>query len=700
MSEFVLEIGTEEIPARMAPPAAAQLRTLFLGELTETLKVALDEGGTVASFCTPRRLVLVARGLPARQPDRVEEKIGPAKNVAFDAAGQPTKAGQGFARGQGVDPSALTVVETPKGAYVCVRREVVGQPLAALLGDVLPRICARLHFPKSMRWGTEPTAFVRPIHWIVALFDGAVVPFSYAGVTSGRESRGHRFLAPTPFPVSGADDLLARLAEAHVVLDPAERRRRIVADIERLAESAGGRIVANDALLDEVVNLVESPQTTLGHFDAGFLAVPKDVLISAMAKHQRYFSIETPDGSLVNAFCVVNNTRARDMATVTAGNERVLEGRLEDARFFFDDDRRRPLAHFLPALGERVFLKGLGSVRAKSERVAALSAALADTLAPAARETARRAAELSKADLPTQVVGEFPDLQGVMGREYARLSGEPEAVATAIFEHYLPRSADDILPATDAGAIVSLADKADSIVGCFGLGLTPTATQDPYALRRQALGIVRVLVDRGWTVSLTTLLVPAIAGYGDLLKKAPQPLLDEILTFFDGRLRAMLRETYPVDVVDAVLSTGSEYVLDAIEKVKALATLKAQSDFEPLAIAFKRVGNILDKAGIRLPAGAADAAAAAALVEPAERALAAAHEAAARDVAALLERRDFAAALRRVTELRPAVDAFFDGVMVMAEDEGLRAARVGLLQSIDATFRRIADFGRIQLEKG
>jgi len=693
MSEFVLEIGTEEIPARMGPPAAAQLRTLFLAELADTLKVALADGGAVESYGTPRRLVLVARGLPARQPDRVEEKIGPAKAVAFDATGQPTKAGQGFARGQGVDPSELTVVETPKGAYVCVRRAIAGQPLAALLGDVLTRIVGRLHFPKSMRWGTEPTPFVRPIHWIVALFDGEVVPFSYAGVASGRESRGHRFLAPAPFPVTGPDDLLARLTGAHVVLDPAERRRRVVADIERLAESAGGRVVENDALLEEVVNLVEDPQTTLGRFDAAFLTVPKEVLISAMAKHQRYFAVETPDGKLVNAFCVVANTRARDMDVVTRGNMRVLEGRLEDARFFFDDDRRKRLADFLPALDDRVFLKGLGSVRAKSERVAALSLALADALAPAARETARRAAELSKADLPTQVVGEFPDLQGVMGREYARLSGEPEAVATAIFEHYLPRSAEDILPATDAGAIVSLADKADSIAGCFGLGLTPTATQDPYALRRQALGIIRVLVDRGWTVSLRTLLAPAIAGYGALLKKAPEPLLDEILAFFDGRLRALLRDTYPADVVDAVLATGSEQVLDAIERVKALATLKAQPDFEPLAVAFKRVGNITKDQAARTPQPAA-------LVEPAERALHAAHEAAARDVEALLARRDFAGALRRVTELKPAVDAFFDGVMVMAEDEALRAARIGLLQSIGATFRRIADFGRIQVERG
>ena len=691
MSEFLFELGTEEIPARMAPPAAAQLRALFARELEETLKLAAT--GTVETFCTPRRLVLVARGLPTRQPDRVEEKVGPAKAVAFDAEGRPTKAGQGFARGQGVDPSELTLLETPKGEYVCVRKTIAGQPVAALLPAVLARIIGKLHFPKSMRWGTEPTAFVRPVHWIVALFDGEVVPFGYASVEAGRETRGHRFLAPPPFAVTGADDFLTRLAEAHVVLDPAERERRVTLDLARLGREAGGRVIDNPALLAEVIHLVEEPVTTLGHFDAAYLEVPKEVLISAMAKHQRFFAIETEDGRLTNAFCVTSNTRARDVARVTRGNERVLRARLDDARFFFNDDRKRTLEAFLPALEQRVFLKGLGSVRDKSERVAALSVALADLLAPAAKATAHRAALLSKADLPTQVVGEFPDLQGVMGREYARLSGEPEAVAVAIFEHYLPRSADDDLPSTDAGAVVALADKADSIAGCFGLGLTPTATQDPYALRRQALGIVRILSDRGWTVSLRAILRPAIASYADLLQKPADALEDEIVGFFEGRLRAMLRDDHPADVVDAVLATGAEHVLDVLEKVTALSALKAQPDFDPLAAAFKRVGNIIkDQSPQSLRP--------AALLEAAERSLHEAHRAIAADVDTLLAGRSFEAALRRVTELKPAVDAFFDNVMVMAEDEAVRSNRVALLQSIAATFRRIADFGRIQVDKG
>ncbi len=725
--DFVFEIGTEELPARVAPAAAEQLRTLFLKEL-ETLQVA---PGEVKSYCTPRRLVLLSTEMKTRQADRTEEHIGPATRVAFDAEGRPTKAALGFARGHGVEVEDLDRVLTPKGEYVCVRLQISGSPVGRLLETVLPRILTRLQFPKSMRWGAGEQAFVRPIHWLLALFNGQVVPFSFAGVTSGNFTIGHRFMAPDPAEVRGVSDYLAYLGESHVVLDPEERKRRVSGQLLALAEEIGARVIENEALLNEVVHLVEKPTATLGHFDEHFLEMPKEILISAMATHQRYFALARPDGALVNAFAVVSNTDTVSPAAVTRGNERVLRARLDDARFFFAADRKYGIEDYLPGLDERIFLKPLGTVRAKTERTTSLTGRLARLLAPAAEDVAVRAATLSKADLCSRVVQEFPDLQGVMGCEYARLSNESDEVADAIFEHYLPRSADDKLPRGDAGALVSIADKADSIVGCFGIGLAPTATQDPYALRRQALGVLRILAARGWTLPLSTIVGETLETFGGLLYEAHLQLhrerhearnerrrpraggsvhpetqtppagpvgvtrdeFDEqiarvVLEFLRRRLRQLLRADFPTDVIDAVLEIDSERVPDVFGKVKALAELRREPGFEPLALTFKRVGNIIkDHAPEELVETALQA--------PEEKALFATHERIRARVEALLRTREFSRAAVAVAELKPAVDLFFDHVMVMVDDESLRRNRVALLQQIAATFRRLAEFGRI-----
>ncbi len=688
-SELLFEVGTEEIPARMAAPAAEALRTQF----SEACQAAGLPPGEVLAWSTPRRLTLVARGLPARQPDRAEEKLGPAVALAFDAAGAPTKAAQGFARGQGADVGQLEVVHTPKGDYVAVRRVVAGRAAADVLPELLTRGLATLPFPKSMRWGDEPTPFVRPIHWILALLDGSVLDVQYAGVRSGKTSRGHRFLAPAPFEVAGVTDYLTKLRAAHVMLDPAERRATIAEALRHLAAEAGGTAVDDPELLGTVTHLVEWPTATLGHFDAAYLAVPEEILVSAMRNHQKYFAWRDAAGRLRPCFTVVANTPAADMGPITRGNERVLRGRLDDARFFFKSDREKPLADFVAGLGGRTFLKPLGSMHDKVQRLIRLGEALAARLAPEAAALTARAALLCKADLGTAVVGEFPELQGIIGRAYADLDGEPAGVGLAIDEHYRPRFSGDALPTSAAGALLALADKADSIVGCFGVGLVPTGAQDPYALRRQALGIIHILCDRGWLVPLSDILALAADGYAGVVQTARDEWLAKLLEFFRGRLRVLLAADYPADIVDAVLEVSADRPADAIARVRALATIKALPDFEPLAVAFKRVVNITR-------GQAAQPFDAARCVQAEETALFEGSCAVAADVERLVAARDFEGALRAIVSLKPVVDRFFDAVLVMDPNRpDLQANRLGLLQAVGATFRALADFSRLQVEK-
>ena len=683
---FLLEIGTEEIPARMAPAGVAELKTRFL---KEAAALHLDVSD-VRTAVTPRRLVLAVGSIPVRQADVELEVTGPPAKAAF-RDGQPTKAAEGFARGQGVDVGDLYTVDTPKGPYVAVRKHISGRPVAELLQEALPRLISSLPWPKSMRWGREPQAFVRPVHWIVALLGADVIPFEYAGIASGNTTRGHRFMAPTPFTVEGPDDYFARMADASVLLDPEDRRARIQSGVTSLATEAGGQVIADDGLVEEVTQLVEWPVVTLGSFAQDNLALPKEVLITSMRSHQRYFAVEDGDGGLLPRFVVVSNTQTRDPAVVTRGNERVLAARLSDARFFFGEDKKKPLADYVDALEDRIFLAILGTVRAKAERIQSLAAFLAQRLAPDAASTADRAALLCKADLATHMVGEFPDLQGVMGREYARSSGETDEVATAIFEHYLPRFAGDSVPDTDAGAIVSVADKMDSLVGCFGIGLLPTGTQDPYALRRGALGIIHTFQAKGWRLGLSDLISAGIVAYGDKLTRTAEETRADLLDFFRGRLKSMLTAEVATDVVDAVLATGDDVLIDLVAKVRALSTFRQREDFEPLAAAFKRVMNITKGQEVG-PGGPEHTA----LVEEAEVQLLREAETRGEASRKRLVARDFEGALAELALLKPSVDGFFDKVMVMAEDPDVRRNRLALLVQIRSLFSNIADFSRIQ----
>jgi glycyl-tRNA synthetase beta chain len=683
--ELFLEIGTEEIPAGFLPKAMADME----GLIRTAFENAHIEFGTIRTLATPRRLALAVSDVAEKQPTLHTRALGPAKAVAFDADGQPTKAAQGFARGQGVTVEQLTIVETEKGLYLCAEKEQTGRPTAELLTEILPKLLASIPFKKSMRWKDLDVRFARPVHWIVALFDGSVVPFSFGNVASGSQSRGHRFMANNAFPVRDFAHYLEECERHFVIPDPEKRKEIIRREIERVAKTSGGSVLPDEELLEQVAHLVEYPSAVLGTFNPDFLRVPKEVLITSMRSHQRYFSLVDGAGRLLPAFITINNTLTEDPTVVVKGNERVLRARLSDARFFFEEDQKIKLETRVEALKSVVYQAKLGTSYEKMERFRALAEGLAEELAPTLREKTARAAYLCKADLVSGMVGEFPEVQGVMGREYALLEGEDLAVATAIAEHYLPIQAGGELPAGDIGAFVSIADKIDTICGCFGVGLIPTGTADPYALRRSAIGVLNILLGRGYRVSLRALVGRSVALLAAKLTRPQSEAEADVLEFIRLRFFNLLTgQGYSQDVVDAALAASFDDPLDALARVKALAELKGRADFEPLAVAFKRVVNII-KGGVTAPVDPA-------LFEaPCEGALFAALQAAGDEVASCVGRGAYGEALRTIAALRDPVDAFFTGVMVMAPDERVRTNRLALLTQVARLFAGIADFARI-----
>lgn len=498
MAEFIFEIGCEEIPARFIRPAETSILKMFEKRIAEA-EIACGE---IRTFGTPRRLGLLAEGLETVQADRVEVVIGPKVEICFDADGNPTKVAQGFARGQGVAVEDLKQVEGPKGLCVQATKTVKGKATAELLKETMAYILSHIPFPKSMRWAAYDMTFARPIHWILSLFDGGVIELEYAGVKSGSTSQGHRFMHPEPFNVGSIAELEEGLKQRSVIATFAERREIVRREALRLADSIGGRIMDDGVLLDEVANLVECPVPLLGKFDEEFLEVPKEILIDSMAKHQKYFAVLDEAGELMPRFVVISNTVVADAEVVAAGNARVLRARLSDARFFYDEDRKRSLEEFAAKLSKVTFEERLGSVAEKIDRMKEHIRYMVSFISPEVFEHALRTVDLCKADLLSNVVGEFPSLQGVMGGHYALLQKEDKLVARAIEQHYWPRFADDALPEDAIGAMTALADKMDTVVGCFGVGLKPTGAADPYALRRQALGILRILVEHGYRLPL------------------------------------------------------------------------------------------------------------------------------------------------------------------------------------------------------
>jgi glycyl-tRNA synthetase beta chain len=693
-NELLLEIGTEEIPAAFLPKA--------LGDMEEIIRRELMSGripcGAIRTMGTPRRLVAAVADVAERQEDLVVEKLGPAVGVAFDAAGHPSQAAIGFARGQGLDVSELTTAETPKGRYVCARRLVAGEATEGLLPAILTKVITEIPFRKSMRWSDLDFRFARPIHWLVALYGGRVVPFQMAGIESGDQSRGHRFMGPAPFTVTGMADYLAKARDRFVIVDPAERKRIITEQIASEAAAVGGVPLVDEDLLETVTHLTEYPTVVCGSFDRSYLALPKEVLTTTMISHQKYFPVLEARGRLLPHFLTVNNTLARDPAVVRRGNEKVIRARLADARFFFEEDRKIPLERRVEDLNKVVFHTLLGTSYEKVQRFRQLAGRIARRIAsaPDAAEAffrrVDRAAFLAKADLDTQMVGEFAELQGIMGREYALLAGEDPAVAKAIHEHYLPTAAGGDLPETDEGAVVSMADKFDTICGFFGVGLIPTGTADPYALRRQAIGIISIVLQRRYVLPLGELIDDSLSILGPLLKRPAAETKADVLDFFRGRFEnQLLTQGRPYDVVDAVLAAGFTNLVGAADKITAMEAFKSHPDFQPLAIAFKRVVNIIRNA----PVGTVDPARFAC---GEERTLHEAFLGIRESVLAEIARGDYPAALRIMARLRQPVDAFFEGVLVMAPEEDVRMNRIALLAEISSLFHGVADFSRIVTE--
>ena len=683
--ELLFEIGTEEIPSGYLPPALEDLKAVANRLLAEQ---RLTFAG-IRSLGTPRRLTLFVDGVIEHQADQRREVVGPPKAVAFDAEGRPTKAAEGFARAQGVPVEALKVRALDRGEYLVAVQEERGARTQDVLLTLLPRLLAALPFPKFMRWGEGTFRFVRPIRWLLAVYDGRVVPFEMDGLRAENKTYGHRFLAPRAVRVKSFQEYVEKLEERFVIVDPSRRREMVRALAKEAAAAVKGQPVMDEALVEAVADLVEFPTAVCGAFKSEYLELPREVIVTPMQKHQRYFPVVDAAGSLLPYFVAIANMRAKDMQFIRQGNERVLRARLNDAEFFFREDRKRPLADRLPELRQVIFQEKLGTVADKVERIRRVAVWIAERVDPATRATAERAALLCKADITTNMVKEFPNLQGVMGREYARLSGETPEVCRAIEEHYLPRFAGDRLPASTAGAAVALADRLDSILGCFGVGLVPTGSEDPYALRRAALGVIQTILQPGFRLPLDEVVAIAQAGYDAGTSPQAEAIRRDVLEFLRGRTQAVLLERgLPVDVVEAVLSAGSNDVADAARRAEALAVLRREADFAELATAFRRVVGIV-------PRGFQRTVEVGRLVEGAERALFAQAMELKAEVSRLVAAQDYLGALRRIVALRPMVDMFFEEVLVIGPDEELTQNRFALLKTVGDLFARIADFTKI-----
>ena len=681
MKTFLLEIGTEELPARLLSPGLAQLAQRAEALFAE----ARIEHGNIQTYGTPRRMALLVDLAPT-QAQELKQVRGPAVGVAFDEAGNPTRAAMGFAKSQGLSVEELQRRETETGTYVYAVKELLGEATEQILPKLLTRLVGSLTFPHTMRWGEREERFPRPVRWLVALWGTEVVEFSWAGVDSGRLSRGHRFLSTGLLRLEQAQDYLPKLQANYVLADPAQRREEIQRGLVEEAEKLGGQVLMDPGLLEEVNNLVEYPTVFKGSFDPEYLKLPQEAIITPMRDHQRYFPVVDGAGKLLPAFLAVRNGTAESIQTVARGNERVLLARLEDARFFFQVDSQVPLCARVEKLKEMVYHEKLGSLWEKTQRLEKLVAWLGKELSlEESIQIAQRAALLSKADLTTSMVGEFSELQGIMGREYALLSGESQEVAQAIAQQYRPRFAGDELPSSLPGALVALADKIDTIVGCFSVGLIPTGSEDPYALRRAALGILAILSANKFSLELRELLEYAQSLYGEGRQT------EELLEFFWGRLRGIFHEEgWPHGLISAVLAAPSSNVLSLQARGEAIRALAGEAQFENLLVAYNRAANLAQKA-------AGDSVSEALFVEPQEEALWAAYGNAKGIVTEGTEAGDWSGVLGALSTLRGPLDAFFEAVMVMAKEDDLRENRLSMLRAITELFAAIADFRLLEV---
>lgn len=685
--DLLIEIGVEELPIRALQPLS--------NALAQGLAEALEEAGLKARearpFAAPRRLGCLLSDLPIAQPDRQVERRGPALTASFDDEGNPTKAALGFARSCGVTMEELGKLETPKGAWLVYRAIESGRSTAELIPELLDKSVAKLPIPKRMRWGEGEHEFVRPLHWLLLLWGEETIRHQLFGVQSGRSSRGHRFHHPEAIDIERPESYLAQLREpGRVLVDFGERRALIRQQVQALASELEGKAVIDNGLLDEVTALVEWPRALAGRFDAKFLEVPQECLISTMQDNQKYFPVVDGDGRLMPHFITVANIESRDEAEVRRGNERVIAPRFTDAEFFWNQDRKRRLDSHIEGLKSVVFQEQLGTLYDKSERAERLARAIADQLG-GDPEHAARAARLAKCDLNSSMVFEFPELQGIMGRYYALHDGEPAPVAEALDEQYMPRHAGDALPAGVTGQALAIADKLDTLIGIFAIGQRPTGVKDPFGLRRAALGVLRIMIERQLPLDLDRLLQIAAEGLPSGLNGEERRA--ELFDFMMDRLKAYYGDrAIRIDVFEAVLACRPTQPLDFDLRVRAVNTFLELPEAESLAAANKRICNILKKTDEQWPEMVDPAR----LVEESEIELARALEMMSSEVEPIFDRGDYSQALTRLAALRTSVDTFFDAVMVMTDDRQVRLNRLALLDRLSTLFLRVADLSKLQ----
>ena len=684
--DLLLEIGVEEMPSAYMGRAIADLKTKAQKQLDDA-RLAYKE---ICSYGTPRRLTLFVQGLEEKQPDAFSEIRGPKKSIAFDQEGNPTKAGLGFARSQKVELKDLEVQEVGGVEYIFVIKKEKGHDSTAILPGILLNIINSLTFSRSMRWGYYHIRFARPIRWLLALMGSEKIDIQVENIKSANETYGHRFLSRGALPVKDVQHYFQVLRENYVILNQEERKELIRKQVLDAAAAAGGRPMENEKLLEEITYLLEYPTAFYGRFSPSYLEVPAEVLTTSMIEHQRYFPVFDNQGQLLPGFIGVRNGTDDNLDIVRAGNERVLKARLEDALFFWNEDLRKPLEEMATGLKDVLFHERLGSIMDKIERLQTLAGVISEACGLSDITTLKRAALLCKADLLSSMVYEFPELQGIMGRYYARKSGEQAEVSQAIFEHYLPRWAGDILPTTDSGKVLSLAEKIDNLVGFFAIGIKPSGSQDPYALRRQALGIVHIILDSGLSLDLAALTGKAYDNFAALQTDSTrEDTVSEVIEFIMQRMRGVLLEQgYSYDIIDAALAVSSYDIIDISARIQGLQELRQSEIFEDFMVVYNRCHNLSKK-------WEDDSINVEVLVDESEITLNRSFNLIKYDVYRNINTRNYLEACKILAGLRPEVDNFFDTVMVMVDDVELKAARLGLLKAIANLCHLIADFSKI-----
>jgi glycyl-tRNA synthetase beta chain len=700
-ADFLFEIGCEEIPAGMLPGAMKELKVILEKYLTTH---NLMQDSSIEVYGAPRRLVASCARLRVKQPDETKEVTGPPKSVSYDATGKPTRAAESFAQKMNLPVGMLSTIATPKGEYLSAKQVILGRSAKEILEDILPRSVAEIPWPRSMYWtGVSGLHFIRPVRWVVALLGGKPLRFALGDAEVGNHSSGHRFLGKAKIPIGSGKDYVQKLRANFVLVRPEDRKQKIEGELRRLAGGKGLRIHEDAHLMDLVTYLNEYPTAILGGFDSSYLDLPEEILITVMRDHQKYFALERKDGTLAPNFLAVINLDKDRAGLIRAGHERVLRARFADARFFWETDQKCRLADYLPKLAAVTYQEKLGSYGEKVERMRELARWLSEQwfasgIAHASVGAADRAAELSKCDLVTEMVREFTELQGIVGGLYAKSQGEPEEVAWAVYDHYKPSGLEDSIPRNIAGQAVALADKFDSLVGCFAVGLVPSGSSDPFALRRAAIGIVKVLLETKLPVSLSMVIARSARTLANGPRKISVTLQVEkqVLEFLLDRARFVLKERGDLayDEVNAALAAGADDLVDAIRRMEAVRAIRKTKNFEPLAVSFKRIRKILEKAGPQA-AWKMSAVRSDLFTEEAERELHARAASVRKEVEQQKRAGRYREALQEIAKLRPVVDRFFDDVMVMADDEQIRRNRLTLLLGLLSEFSTIADFSEI-----